>query len=208
MDFLDVVEQRRAVNFFDPQKDVSDETLRKIVETAAKAPSGFNLQPWNLVVLRDPAEKARLRKIAWDQPKISDAPVVLMVLGDREGFKKGHPTFERNFSEMVATGLPKEKYDWLAGAVDSLYGVSPLFSVAFAAKNAAFFAMTLMLAAKNAGLDSHPMDGFDHDAVKREFKIPDRFWIPLLMAIGHFDQSKTLNAPKWRKTYDEIVVRF
>lgn len=208
MDFLDVVEKRRAVNFFDPAKDVSDELLRKVVETAAKAPSGFNLQPWNLMVLRSGEDKARLRKIAWDQPKITDAPVVLIFLADREGFRKGHPTFERNFSEMVATGLPREKYDWLAGAVDSLYGTSELFSLSFAVKNTAFFAMALMYAAKNLGLDTHPMDGFDHDAVKKEFSIPDRFWLPLIMAVGHFDETKTLNAPKWRKSYDEIVVSF
>ena len=208
MDFLEVAEKRRAVNFFDPEKPVSDELLRKVVETAAKAPSGFNLQPWNLVVLREPEDKARLRKIAWDQPKITDAPVVLIFLADRDGFRKGHPTFERDFSEMVATGLPKEKYDWFVGAVDSLYGTSEFFSLAFGVKNTAFFAMALMYAAKNFGLDTHPMDGFDHDAVKKEFKVPDRFWIPLIMAVGYFDETKTLNAPKWRKGYDDIVVSF
>ena len=29
------------------------------------------------------------------------------------------------------------------------------------------------------------MDGFDHDGVRAAFSIPDRFWIPLLMAVGH-----------------------
>jgi nitroreductase len=80
--------------------------------------------------------------------------------------------------------------------------------MAFACKNAGFFAMSLMLAAKDAGLDSHPMDGFDIDGVRKAFKIPDQYWIPLLLAIGHFDKSKTLLPPKWRKSYDEIVMTF
>jgi len=28
------------------------------------------------------------------------------------------------------------------------------------------------------------------------------------MAVGHFDETKKLQPPKWRKTYDEIVVKF
>ena len=40
--------------------------------------------------------------------------------------------------------------------------------------------MSLMLAAKNLGLDTHPMDGFDHDGVKKAFDIPDNYWVLLL----------------------------
>jgi nitroreductase len=45
MDFKDVINKRRAVNFFDSEKSVSGELLREMVEMAAKAPSSFNLQP-------------------------------------------------------------------------------------------------------------------------------------------------------------------
>ena len=57
MEFKDVMKQRRAVNFFDPTKDVTDEQLKQIIETAALAPSGSNLQPWNVIVLRDKEKK-------------------------------------------------------------------------------------------------------------------------------------------------------
>jgi len=58
--------------------------------------------------------------------------------------------------------------------------------------------MSVMLAAKDAGLDSHPMDGFDIEDVRKAFNIPDQYWIPLLLAIGHFDKTKTLMPPKWK----------
>ena len=209
MEFKDVMQQRRAVNFFDPTKDVTEAQLKEIIETAALAPSGFNLQPWNLIVLRDKAKKEMLRKVAWDQPKITDAPVVLIVLGDREGFEKGNAGFEKDFAESVKAGIMKqEQYDWFINAANSLYGVSPERQLAFACKNTGFFAMSLMLAAKDAGLDSHPMDGFDIDGVRKAFNIPDQYWIPLLLAIGYFDKTKTLLPPKWRKSYNEIVVNF
>ncbi len=80
MDFYDVITNRRAVNFFDPDKDVPDEIIKQIIETAAKAPSSFNLQPWSLIILRDLEEKKRLQELAWNQPKVSEAPITIIVL--------------------------------------------------------------------------------------------------------------------------------
>jgi len=209
MDFKDVVEKRRAVNFFDPEKPVSDELIKELVEMSSKVPSSFNLQPWSLMVLRDQEEKMRLRKLAWDQPKVSEAPVVFIVLADREGWREGHPFVERNFSEMVKAGsMTKDQHDWFINACKGLYGETDEKQQAFACKNTGLFAMALMFAAKHLGLDSHPMDGFDHDGVRKEFNIPANYWIPLLLAVGYFDEKKQLHPPKWRKTFEEMVVKF
>ncbi|MCU0599663.1 MAG: nitroreductase family protein [Desulfobacterales bacterium] len=209
MEFNDVVYGRRAVNFFDPRRDITDGLLRQVLETAAQAPSSSNLQPWSLIVLRDPDAKMRLQKLAWNQPKVSEAPVALIVLADTDGWKPGHFFVEKNFREMVQAGIMDEtrrkKFDEVCF---SLYGSSQERKIAFACKNAAFFAMGLMLAAKNFGLDTHPMDGFDIDGVRKEFHIPDNYWIPLLISIGYFRSDKELMPSKWRKSYDEMVVRF
>lgn len=209
MDFKDIVAKRRAVNYFDPEKDVTEEELRRMVELAARSPSSFNLQPWNLMVLRDMEAKKRLRKVAWDQFKITQAPVVLIVLADREGWKQGHPTFEKDFRSLVDVGqLKEEQYDWFAQACQGLYGESREKEIVFSGKNTCFFAMSLMYAAVSLGLDCHPMDGFDHAGIRREFDLPDNLWCPLLLAVGHFDQSKKLMDQKWRKSFEEIVISF
>ncbi len=51
MEFKDIINNRRSINFFDPDKDVPQELLKQVVEMAAKTPSSFNLQPWSLMVL-------------------------------------------------------------------------------------------------------------------------------------------------------------
>lgn len=209
MDFKDILKNRRAVNFFDPDKDVSENQLRSLVEMAAQTPSGFNLQPWSLMVLRTPDDKMRLRKLAWDQAKITEAPIVLIVLADRDGWKEGHPFVEKNFQEMIRSGaMTEEQRQWFAESREALYGASGEKSQAFACKNTGFFAMSLMFAAKELGLDTHPMDGFDHDAVRSAFNIPENYWIPLLLAVGYFKTDATLHPPKWRKRYEDIVVTF
>ena len=80
--------------------------------------------------------------------------------------------------------------------------------MAFAAKNTGFFAMALMLAAKSLGLDTHPMDGFDHAGVKEAFNIPEEYWVQALISVGYLLKDTTLSPPKWRKTMEEIVVNF
>jgi nitroreductase len=49
------------------------------------------------------------------------------------------------------------------------------------------------------------MDGFDHEGVREEFSIPQKFFIPMLIALGRFDEKKTLLPRNWRKPYEEIV---
>ena len=206
MNFEQITKNRRSINFFDPDKDVSPEVIKKMVELASNSPSSFNLQPWNLVVLRDRAQKEKLKALAWNQPKIVEAPVTMIVLADREGWKQGNPGLERTWQEMVKTGMPETKRDWFVNATSSLYNWSTDANQAFAVKNAGFFAMSLMYAAVSLGLDSHPMDGFDHEGVKKAFNIPDRYWIPLLLAVGYKKPGLVLDPPKWRKTYEEIIV--
>lgn len=208
MNFEQITQNRRSINFFDPEKEVPGDVIRKMVELAGQTPSSFNLQPWNLMILKDKRQKEKLKALAWDQPKIVEAPVTMIVLADKEGWKQGHPGFERTWQEMVKTGMPEEKRDWFLDATNSLYNWSPDANLAFAAKNAGFLAMSLMYAAVSLGLDSHPMDGFDHEAVKKAFNIPDRYWIPVLIAVGYKKPGLELTPPKWRKTYEEIVVDF
>ncbi|UJX42772.1 nitroreductase family protein [Desulfovibrio sp. JY] len=208
MDFQDVMRSRRAVNFFDPDRDVPQEDLDKILETATRAPSSFNLQPWKVAVLREPAQKAKLRVLAWDQPKVTEAPVILMFLADTAAWKLYSPSFERQFSYLVETDHFKpEDRDAFAASVTSLYGETPEKSLAFAVKNTAFFAMTVMYAAADLGYVTHPMDGFDHDGVRKAFSIPDTFWIPLLMAVGHLKPGVAVAPPKWRFDTDDITYK-
>jgi len=207
MDFKDILEKRRAINYFDPARDVDDALLRKVVEDGAKAPSSYNLQPWKLKVIRDPARKAALRKLAFNQPKVEEAPVVLIVLADREGWKEGNTTQENVFKGMVAAGAMKpEQKDWFNGVTQGLYGTDDMASQAFANKNTGLFAMSLMYAASHHGLQTHPMDGFDREGVRKEFVIPDNYWIPMLIAVGYLKPGVTVHPKGWRQSYDEIVI--
>ncbi len=54
---LELVKKRRSIRRFKPDP-IPDEYVEKIIDVARWAPSGFNMQPWEFVVIR----KAELRK--------------------------------------------------------------------------------------------------------------------------------------------------
>lgn len=61
--FLALMRQRRSVRHFSSEP-VASELIESAVRVAATAPSGANQQPWQFVVVCDPAVKAAIRDAA------------------------------------------------------------------------------------------------------------------------------------------------
>lgn len=207
MNFSRIIEKRRAVNYFDPNKKVEEALLKKVIEEAGKSPSSYNLQPWKLKIISKSDQKETLRTLAFDQPKVTEAPVILMLLADRDGWKEGNLTMENVFSDFVKAGkMQEDQRQWFEGVRQTLYGRDDEAAQAFANKNAGLFAMSLMYAATANGLESHPMDGFDHEGIRKEFKIPDNYWIPMLIAIGYLNPGTRIHPKGWRQSFEEIIL--
>ena len=77
----DVIEHRRTTNVFEPNHTISDEQIKHLVNLAPRAPTSFNLQNWRFLAVRTPERKAKLRKLAYDQAKVSEAAVTFIVCG-------------------------------------------------------------------------------------------------------------------------------
>lgn len=144
------------------------------------APSSWNLQHWRFLVVKEQANKDALVKIAYGQHQVSDASVVVIVLGDLQANLTGYQTFD---AQVEAGQLPKEVRDTLIGQIDGVYQSEQL---AFneANKNASLAAMQLMLAAKAKGYDTVAMGGFNHDELIKALNIPPRFIPVMIIPIG------------------------
>src|SRR5690349_7432961 len=105
MELEKIYENRRSVNFFDTSKPLEDSTLKDIINLAVLAPSGFNLQPWQVIAVKSKEAKERLYKLSNNQPKVLEAPMTLIVIGDKSGYEKSNPVW----AEMLqSTGGNKE----------------------------------------------------------------------------------------------------
>ena len=63
MDVFEAITTTRAMRRLDPNRDVSDAELLKIVEAATRAPSGSNSQPVRWLVVKDAAKRKQLGDI-------------------------------------------------------------------------------------------------------------------------------------------------
>lgn len=200
-DVKTILEERRSVNFFDPERPLSPQTLKDIINLAVLAPSAFNLQPWRILVAKTPEAKQRVFNNAMHQPKVLEAPVTLAIIGDRKGFSPDNPSW----TQLANLLQDDEKVKGLQGFAHKLYGTSAESGVKFAESNAALLAMSIMIAAKHYGVDSHAMSGVDFDGFKKEFALADHEDVVMLITLGYFDQSKTLYPRSSRRQYDEIA---
>jgi len=204
MDTIQAIKERRAINYFEPGKPLPDKTLDELLELANLAPSSFDLQPWKVVAVRDPERKKKLRECAMNQQKVEEASAVLIMVADPDGVEENK---DRMLESWASLGYIKpEARGGYSEVIDSLYGErSSLTRKLFAAKNAALYAMTLMIAAKGMGLETHPMDGFDEACIKKEFDIPGDKVIIMLIAVGHLRSGAELLPRPFRRELDEFV---
>src|SRR4030067_579990 len=59
MDIFEAINTQRAMRRLKPDP-VPEELIWKLLDAAVKAPSGGNRQPWNFIVIRDAATKAKI----------------------------------------------------------------------------------------------------------------------------------------------------
>ncbi|MCU0188538.1 nitroreductase family protein, partial [Citrobacter freundii] len=80
MNVIDAIQQRRAVKRFDPSFQISEENKQQLLqEVLANAPSAFNLQHWRPVVIEDAELRQKIRTIAWDQPQVTEASLLIVL---------------------------------------------------------------------------------------------------------------------------------
>ena len=130
---MELVKHRRSVRKFKPNP-IPDDYVEKIIEVARWAPSGFNLQPWEFVVVKQKRLKDKIAHIvtecrarqmkmeptrekwqgsAWKPPlaelaEFSAAPVFILLFGDTRT-RAGLPMYlrydDRQFESTFNSGL-------------------------------------------------------------------------------------------------------
>lgn len=173
-----VLLDRRATNHFKPDP-VPEAILNAVLNAGLQAPSGYNFQPWRFIVVREQENRERLKKVAYNQPKIGEAPVVIIACAMKEQWKAwADEVFEEGVRRGVGKGDPaklkKGAFDFLSNLRMDVW-VNRQTMIAFT---------SMMLVAEAYGLDTAPMEGFDAAGVKREFGLPDEAEVVALLAIG------------------------
>ncbi|MEM9037560.1 MAG: nitroreductase [Actinomycetota bacterium] len=200
MDVSEAVAKRRSIRMFRPDP-VDDGLLRRLLATAARAPSGGNVQPWRIYVLNGDAMvrfKEHVADSEMEAPAYDIYPPGLHEPYRTNRFALGEAMYER-------LGIPREDkagrlghvarnyqfFDAPAGLfcfVDEVMG-PPQWS------DLGMFLQTFMLLAVEAGLDTCPQEAWAMygNAVSEFVGAPDNEGIFCGMAIGYRDDDAAVN---------------
>lgn len=197
---IDAIRQRTSANNFDPTHVMSREDITELVSLATESPSSFNMQNWRFIAVTSPEAKQRLKAAAFNQPKVGDAAVTFVVVGE----VGGHQHLPRLIKPMLDAGaINQAAYDGWIGMANGLYEGKDQFQRDEAIRSASLASMTLMLAATGKGYASGAMIGFDPAAVSAECGLAANEVPVMLIAVG---RPAAGNWPrKVRRSIDEVL---
>jgi nitroreductase len=171
MEFLNIIAGRRSIRIYQ-EKEVPDELLDAVLEAVRWTPSGGNIQPWEVIVVRDQENKKRLQETLGGYNPARKAVVaapILLVLCARE---KIPDTYRKEKDIRTKYG------DWWF-----------LFHLGSAAQS-------LALAAHALGLGTVMVGYFDHDRAKEILQVPEGYEVVLMTPLGY--PAKEPKAPPRR----------
>lgn len=158
---LSALNWRYATKQFDPSKKIPSETWKALEQSLILAPSSYGLQPWKFVVVSDPALRAKLRPVSWNQPQITDASHLVVLCRRTTMDAKEVHRFAARISEV--RGVPVSAFQ---GYVDMMLGTVNNFPAGFDSgtwnAKQVYIALGFFLAAcAMVGVDACPMEGID-----------------------------------------------
>ncbi len=184
----DSIEQRRAARAFksDP---IPEAILGEILRLGVRSPSGYNLQPWRFVVVREQENKEKLKACAFNQRQVGEAPVVLICCGDR---RVGNSEYIESVIQMgMETGGVNEQFaDVMRQQIPALFEYHPCFEnvEAWTNRHTMLAVAHIMIVAKSYGVDSCPMEGFVTAQVKEAFQIPAEVDVCCILPMGYAEE--------------------
>jgi nitroreductase len=180
----DAIRQRRSVRRFktDP---IPEPVLKELVDLTLLAPSSWNIQPWRIVLVTSPEQKAALAAVAWNQKQIVDAPVTFVFAVDILAWEK---TFEHTLTEAARLeAWPEKAVEYFRNAVPPFQKDLDALAREYAVKDALIAATHTALAAESLGLGSCFMNGWKEEGVKKVIGVeghPD-IAIALILPVGY-----------------------
>ncbi len=196
MNVSTAIETRRSIKAYDTEHRLSPSEIERLLQLSMLSPTAFNIQHWRFVVVQDPVLRHQVRAVSWNQAQVTDASVLVVLVADVQAWAKQPERYWKD--------APQAAQDILVPAIGQYYSNNSQAQRDEAMRSCGMAAMTLMLAAKEMGYDTCPMDGFDFDAVAKLLNLPADHIPTMFVTIG-----KGIKEPWPRSgqlTMDEVVV--
>ena len=205
MDFEQIANARHSAVNFVKEERMTEEDFHNIFNLTKTAPSAYNLQFTNYLVVTDEAKKERVRELHYDQYKIHTASAAVFVLGNKHSIEQENA--RKIYGPMKMLQMMDETtydmtMDMIKGYADNLKQDEQKLNEELY-RNAGLHAMLFMMSAKHYGFDTCPMHVHNVDQLRTEFNIPEHLVPVMLITIG---KSVDETRPRgYRKPVGEFV---
>lgn len=156
---LDALEWRYATKVFDPAKKIPADVWSALEETLALTPSSYGLQPYQFLIVQDPAKRAALLPHSWGQKQVVDCSH-FVVFTARTDMKEADVSkwIERLSSVRGIPAASLNAYrDMMVG--DVVNGTRGKIAHEWATRQTYIALGNVMTAAAVLGVDACPMEG-------------------------------------------------
>ncbi len=194
---------RHACKQFDPGKKIEKSALDLIVKAAHLSPSSFGLEAWKFIVISSDDVKKSLRPFCWNQPQITEASHVIVLLSKPDLTIPSSDYVIHNFKrrglsdEMTDAYIEKYKKHMEAEVYPRMT------AYAWASKQCYIALANIMTTAASEEIDSCPIEGFEKDGVEKILEIDTKLYeVSVIVALGY----RAKNQPqRIRMPVDNIV---
>ncbi len=183
MELSEVIAARRSIRKFKPG-EISEETVKELIEAARLAPSGSNLQPARFIVAKSPQAKESIGKCT-PYKFVVKAAVIFVCCADVTTITTRETRVGELFREGAFDGVEMDMSDPSA--------VAPIMDdnmiKAYLSMNTAIAIEHIVLKSVDLGLGSCWIGRFDREKVKDFLKLDDNVYPVMLLPVGWPDQS-------------------
>ncbi len=204
-DLLGALKWRYATKIFDTTKSMSEDDLHTILESGRLSPSSFGVEPWKFIVVENVELRAKLRPVSYDQPKITDAPYLVVIARRTDArVALSNELMERTAKTQQK---PLAEFDAYKQMVDGSIAGKSDAELDTWVRAQTYIALGIMLeTAALMGIDACPMEGFMPKEVDAILNLQAQHLASTTMvAFGYRGDDALATAPKTRRSFEEVV---
>ncbi len=197
MNVTTAIETRRSIKAYDPTHRLSEDEVSKLMSLAMLSPTAFNIQHWRFVLVDDAELRQQIQLVSWNQAQVTEASLLIVLVADVQAWGKQPERYWKDAPKAIA--------DILVPAITQYYTGNDQAQRDEAMRSCGMAAMNIMLAAKEMGYDTCPMDGFDFDAVATLLNLPADHIPTMFITVGKAIQEARPRSGQL--AMDEVVIR-
>ena len=176
MNVTTAIETRRSIKSYDASHKMTEAEINQLISLTMLSPTAFNIQHWRFVLVEDAALRQQIQEVSWNQAQVTEASALIVLVADVQAWTKQPERYWKD--------APQAVQDFLVPAITQYYTGNPQAQRDEAMRSCGMAAMTMMLAAKEMGYDTCPMDGFDFDAVAKLLNLPADHIPTMFVTVG------------------------